>query len=212
MGAFIYPIYTLASVGLVLWEISLFQQEQKISTILLIVVLAGMTYDNLIISIGCIINEGDLLKTLNRLRFTLHNLFVPLLVVTAVQISHNAGVVWMKNSLVHYGGWAIAFSLIILGLVSEFRSQELTPTYSAGTLRYKPQSSEIPILTILTAILVAVAGIYIWYEIQWPWMLVGTLVMLFGNALSARFFSSIVSSFVDFLFILALLATDLIVL
>jgi hypothetical protein len=85
---------------------------------------------------------------------------------------------------------------------------ELAPITFAGSLRYKPKKSQAPILTILIALLVGVAGFYIWREIQWPWMFVGTVVMLFGNALPTKIFGSLVGSAVDFVFILALLTTQ----
>jgi hypothetical protein len=211
MAAFLYPTYTLANVGLALWSLSLFKHPHNINTTLLLLVLAGMTYDNFIISIGRLIDQGALLELLNRLRFLFHNLFVPLLVVVAVKLASNAGVVWASNPTVYYGCWVIALGLITFGLVSDFVGLELIPITFAGSLRYKPKSCGLPMLPILTASLVAVMGFFIWREINWPWMLVGTLVMFSGNALPTRIFGTLVSSAVDFVFILALLATELIV-
>ncbi|MGV0106471.1 hypothetical protein NSTCB13_05286 [Nostoc sp. DSM 114160] len=77
---------------------------------------------------------------------------------------------------------------------------------------FKPWSKVLieRFLTILIALLVGVAGFYIWREIQWPWMFVGTVVMLFGNALPTKFFGSLVGSAVDFVFILALVTTHIV--
>ncbi|WP_322708944.1 hypothetical protein [Nostoc sp. ChiSLP03a] len=211
MGAFLYPVYTLASFGLAIWSFNLFAHSHNINILLLISVLVGMTYDNLIVSVGRLINEGTLLELLNRLRFFFHNLFIPLLVVVAVKLACNAGVVWASYPIVCYGCWAIAFGLIAFGLLTEFRYLELAPINFAGSLRYKPKSCSVPILTILTALLVGMAGFYIWRETQWPWMFVGTLIMFLGNALPASIFGTLVSSAVDFLFILGLVATELIV-
>ncbi|MBH8553781.1 hypothetical protein I8751_15670 [Nostocaceae cyanobacterium CENA357] len=209
MAAFLYPIYTLATFGLAIWGIILFQQSHRVSTILLIVVVAGMIYDNLIVSVGRLINEGALLKLLNRLRFLFHNLCVPLLVVVAVNLANIAGVPWANNSILYKSCWAIAIALITLGLLTDFRQLELIPTAFAGTLRYKPKSCGVPILTILTALLVAVVGFCIWHQTQWLWMFVGTLIMLVGNALPKSIFGPLLGSVVDCIFILTLLATDL---
>ncbi|MBD2534721.1 hypothetical protein H6G97_36750 [Nostoc flagelliforme FACHB-838] len=211
MAAFLHPTYTLANLGLVIWSLNLFRHSDNINTTLLILVLVGMTYDNLIISIGRFIDQGALLELLNRLRFLLHNLFVPLLVVVAVKLASNAGVVWANNSNVYYGCWAIALGLITFGLMSDFVGLELVPITFAGSLRYKPKSCGLPMLPILTALLVGVIGFFIWRETNWPWMLVGTLVMFSGNALPPRIFGTLVSSAVDFIFVLTLLATQLIV-
>ncbi|WP_414589803.1 hypothetical protein [Scytonema sp. PCC 10023] len=211
MATFLYPIYTVANFGLAIWGINLFQQAPRMSTILLIVVLTGMIYDNLIISVGHLIDEGTLLESLNRLRFLFHNLFVPLLVVVAVKLACNAGVTWAHYPIICYGCWAIALGLIVFGLLTDFRRLELIPTTFAGSLRYKPKSCSVPILTIAIALLVGVVGFYIWREIQWPWMFVGTLVMFSGNAMPTRIFGTLVGSAVDLVFILALLTTPLIV-
>ncbi|MGJ5629483.1 hypothetical protein [Nostoc sp. CALU 1950] len=210
MAAFLYPVYTIATLGLAIWGISLFQQSHRITTILLIVVLSGMFYDNLIVSVGSLINEGTLLKLLNRLRFLFHNLFVPLLVVIAVNLAYIAGVAWANNPIVYKGCWAIAIGLIVLGLVTDFRQLELIPTTFAGTLRYKPKSCSVPVLTIFTALLVAVIGFYIWCQTQWLWMFMGTLIMLFGNVLPKSIFGPLIGSAVDCVFILAMLTTELI--
>ncbi|MDM9383809.1 hypothetical protein QUB80_24295 [Chlorogloeopsis sp. ULAP01] len=210
MAAFLYPIYTLVSLVLSIWAISLFQQGHKVSTIMLIFVLAGMTYDNLIVSVGSLITEGGLLKLLNRFRFIFHNLFVPLLVVNAFKQACDAGVTWANHPIVAKGCWTLTIGIITLGLLNEIRQQELIPVNIAGTLRYRPQIYGVPILTILTAILVAVAGFCIWQEIQCPWMFVGTVVMLCCNALPKNTFGVVVSSASDFLFMLGLLATELI--
>lgn len=211
MAAFLYPIFTVVSLGLVIWVSSIFQQAHSISTILLIVVLAGMTYDNLIISVGRLIGEGSLLKLLNYLRFLFHYLFVPLLVVVAVKLADDAGVAWASNPIVCKGCWALALGLVVLGLITVFRQLELAPITFAGTLRYRPKTCGLPILPVLTAFLVAVLGFYIWRETESSWMFVGTLIMLCGNALPARIFGPLISSVVDFIFILAFLATELIV-
>ncbi|MFQ4141586.1 hypothetical protein [Chlorogloeopsis sp. ULAP02] len=210
MAAFLYPIYTLVSLVLSIWAISLFQQEHKVSTIMLIFVLAGMTYDNLIVSVGSLIAEGGLLKLLNRLRFIFHNLFVPLLVVNAFKQACDAGVTWASHPIVSKGCWTLTIGIITLGIINEIRHQEFVPVNIGGTLRYRPQIYGVPILTILTAILVAVAGFCIWQEIQCPWMFVGTVIMLFCNALPKNAFGVVVSSASDFLFMLGLLATELI--
>ena len=95
-----------------------------------------------------------MLKFLNRLGFLFHNLFVPLLIVVAVKLACNAGVAWASNPVVYKDCWAIAIKMVAFGLVSDFRQLELIPTAFAGTLRRKPKSCGVPILTILTALLV----------------------------------------------------------
>jgi hypothetical protein len=176
---------------------------------LLSVVLLGMIYDNLIITIGKLIAECSLLKRLNQLRFCFHNLLVPLLVITAINIAADLGITWATSPIVSYISWAIALLLMISGLATFLRSPDLIATDFAGTLRYKPQQSSIPLTTILTAVLVAITGGWIWYVTRWHWMFTGTTVMLAGNALPKNIFGTLIGSAVDSMFIFSLLTTAL---
>ena len=212
MAAFLYPIYTFATFGLAVGTIMLFQQRHEISIILLFLALAGMIYDNFIISIGNLIGEGSLLKLLNRLRFMFH-VFTPILIVSVIKIISHAGVVWGHNSFFYYGAWVLVLGLIIYGLVRTFKQEEeLIPVKIGGILRYKPQKPDLPIGTIITAVCCLVAGVLIWQETQLPWMFVGTLIMFCGNALPASILSFIIAPMIDMIFMIALLASDWIVL
>jgi hypothetical protein len=194
-----------------MWGIKVYQQNHMSSIIFLILVLLGMTYDNLIIVLGKAIAEGRLLQLLNRLRFIFHNLLVPLLVITVTQIAGDAGVTWAQEPMMQYGNWAIAAILVVFGLFTVSRQQDLIAVSCAGTLRYKPKISRVPITTLLTAALVAVVGGYIWSMTQWPWMLIGTLVMLGVNALPKTILTTLASSAVDCIFAIALLVTAIII-
>ncbi len=210
MAAILFPIYTLVNLGLIIWSISLFKEQSQASNILiLILVLFGMIYDNLIISIGRLINEGALLELLSRLRFLFHNLFVPLLVVTTAKLISKSGISWANHQSFEYITWFIAIGLILYGLISELQTQELIPINFSGTLRYKSQSVGIPIATILTSLIIAVAGGFIWYKIQLPWMFIGTIVMIFGNGLSTTTYRPLIGSAVDVLFMIGILMTEI---
>jgi hypothetical protein len=211
MAAIFFPIYTLFNLGLMIWSVSLFKEQSQasISILILILVLFGMIYDNLIISIGRLIDEGALLELLSRLRFLLHNLFVPLLVVCTAKLISQSGISWASNPLFDYGTWLIAIGLILYGLICELQCQELILINFSGTLRYKSQNVGIPISTILTSLIVAIAGGIIWHEIQLPWMFIGTVVMIFGNGLATAAYRPLIGSAVDLLFILGLLVTEI---
>lgn len=206
MAAILHLIYTLAHFGLLVWGIHLFQQSSNIGTILLLVVLAGLIYDNLIISLGNWIGEGELLESLNRLRFLFHTLFTPLLVVVAVELAHNAGVMWLSNSIVRYLAWAIALIMIGLEFGNKFLELKLVSNTFAGTLRYiEAESGSLPIAAILTIVLVALVGISIWQTLHCPWVFAGALIMLFGSAIPTRIVGPVVGSGVEIVLALSLL-------
>lgn len=210
MAAILHAIYTLAHFGLLVWGIHLFQQSNNIGTILLLVVLVGLIYDNLIISLGSLIGEGKLLESLNRLRFLFHTLFTPLLVVVAVELAHNAGVIWINSPIVRCIAWTIALGLIAFEFGNKFLRLKLVSATFAGTLRYKEEeSNSLPLAAILTILLVAVVGISIWQTMQCPWVFLGALVMFLGSAVPTRIVGPVLGSGVEIVLALSLLAVGL---
>lgn len=205
MAAILHTMYTFAHLGLLVWGIHLFQQSSNIGTILLLVLLVGLVYDNLIISLGSLIGEGRLLESLNRLRFLFHTLFTPLLLVIAIELAKHAGVTWIGSPIVRCMAWMIA--LVLIGFEFwKFLALKLVSATFAGTLRYKEaESSSLPIGAILTIVLVAVVGISIWQTMQWPWVFWGALIMLFGSAVPTRIVGPVLGSGVEIVLALSLL-------
>jgi hypothetical protein len=210
MAAYLYPAYTLISLILTIWGMVIFATNPGLNAVLMIFVLLGITYDSLIISLGTLINEGDLLKYLNQLRYLFHSLFVPLLVVVTRGFAEDAGVLWVTHWWLDYSIWVLAFGLITIGVVSNIQNPQLTPTQFAGTLSYKLENAS-PTPAILTTLIVAIAGVYIWLQTGWSWMLSGTLLVICGNAVPTCRVGTLVSSASEMGFMLTLLATELVV-
>lgn len=208
MAAILHPIYTLAHFGLAIWGLHLFQQSINMGTILLLVVLTGLIYDNLIISLGSWIGEGELLEFLNRLRFLFHTLFTPLLLVVAVELANYAGVLWFGSPIVHCITWMIAIALIEFEFRKKYLTLKLESTTFAGTLRYREAEGSLPMAAILTIALVAVVGIIIWQTMQCPWVFVGALIMFFGSAVPTRLVGPVLGSGVEIVLVLSLLAIE----
>lgn len=209
MAAIFHPIYTVVHFWLAIWGLHLFQQSINIGTILLLVVLAGLIYDNLIISIGNFIGEGELLEFLNKLRFLFHTLFTPLLVVVAVELANYAGVTWFGSPIVRGIAWLIAIGLIEFEFRKKFLTLKLESTTFAGTLRYREAEGGLPMAAILTIALVAVIGIIIWQTMQCPWVFVGAVIMFLGSAVPTRLVGQVLGSGVEIVLVLSLLATGL---
>jgi len=207
MAAILHLIYTLIHLGLMVWGLHLLQQSSNIGTILLLVVLTGLIYDNLIISLGSLIGEGELLEFLNKLRFLFHALFTPLLVVVAVELANYAGVTWFSSPIVRFLAWLIAFGLIEFEFRKKYLTLKLESTTFAGTLRYREaESSSLPMAAILTIALVAVVGLIIWQTMLCPWVFVGALIMFLGSAVPTRLVGPVLGSGVEIVLILSLLA------
>jgi membrane protein DedA with SNARE-associated domain len=97
MAAVLYPLFTTCHLFLLGWAISLYQEFYKLGLVVLIIIIAAITYDNLIVSIGRWIGEGKLLLRLSQPRFIEHVLLTPLSVVAAYSLCLQAGLEWASN-------------------------------------------------------------------------------------------------------------------
>ena len=201
-----YPFYTLVSLGLVMWCINLFERAHKMNAILLIIVLLGIIYDNLIISMGCKIGQGNVLKFLNYLRIIFHGLFTPLLVVFAWELLSDFSLETVSNTILPDWSWVIALGLILLNTVENTFELELILEDCAGTLRYKPAKfNAVP--SIVTILLTSVVGAYIYLHSHWPWMFVGSILILLGQAIPSKIVGPFVASAAELGFMYAMIAT-----
>ncbi|MEA5622078.1 hypothetical protein [Nostoc sp. UHCC 0251] len=208
----IYPLTHLSFVliewVLVGWAIRLWQQSTSLAMIVLPIVLVSMSYDNLILSIGSLIGEGELLKTLCMLRFLLHYLVVPLFIVIGVEIAHRAGASW-ANRVVRVLSWVIALGLTAIDVATHYIGLELVPIEFAGILRYHVANlSGPPINTILVNLFVLLIGIGIWFRLKWPWLFLGTLVSLIGNAIPSYAVGTLAGSYSELVMAISLLLTQ----
>ena len=61
--------------------IRLWRKNRSIYTAIILAVIAGLAYDNFIIGIGSFVGEGDLLRQLNFVRFVVHGVVTPLMIM-----------------------------------------------------------------------------------------------------------------------------------
>lgn len=208
----IYPLTHLSlafsECVLISWAIYRWRQSTSLAMIILPIVLASISYDNFILSIGSLIGEGEVLKTLSTIRFFLHYLVVPLFIVIGVELAHRAGAGW-ANNVVRILSWVIALGLAAIDVASNYIGLELVPVQFMGILRYHvANSSGLPIITIVVNLFVLLIGIGIWIRQKWWWLFVGTLVALVGNAIPSSLVGTLAGSTSEFLMAISLLLTE----
>ncbi len=196
----------LVNLGIGLWGLLLFNRSPHIASLLLLIVLGGMVYDNGVILAGNWIDPGLWLKRLNYMRHIIHNLCVPLLVLVGMAFLDRAGNVWVHGSIANFCSLGLILSLIALGL-SSCVGLELTPKRVGNSLQYKPENPGLPLATILTSLIMTGIGASLWMQVQWPWLLVGTIVMIAGNGLPSSQVRCHICTGVEIVFMLTLFAT-----
>ncbi len=185
-----------------------FRISNNWAMIVLPLVLVSTIYDNVILWSGKFIGEGDLLETLSQVRFLLHYAIIPLFIVVAIELAYSSGARW-ANKVVRVLSWLLAFGLAAFDLAKNFVGLELVSETFAGVLRYVPAEPSIPIVTILVNIFVLSVGIGIWIRTKnWPWLFVGAIIALVGNALPSGQLGTLPGSASECVLALGLLLTQ----
>ncbi|AFZ38290.1 hypothetical protein Sta7437_4859 (plasmid) [Stanieria cyanosphaera PCC 7437] len=210
----IYPLGHLlvgfAELFLVGWSIRLWLQSKSVAMIVLPVILLGIGYDNLLLATGTLVGERELLKSLSQVRFLVHHLFVPFLIVVVVELAHRTEAVW-ANNFTRSLAWIISLSLGVIDIFNRYIGADLEPIYFAGVLRYTASPIKgLPIIAIAVTFFLLLISIGIWIrsEGRWFWLFVGTLVALGGNALPLSTVGTLPGSLSEFVMTLTLVLTE----
>ncbi|MEM8675531.1 MAG: DUF1350 family protein [Cyanobacteria bacterium P01_G01_bin.67] len=206
LGHFLIAITELFLIG---WSIRLWLQSKSTAMIVLPIILISLTYDNLLLAGGTLIGEGELLLFLSQIRFLVHYLSVPFLIVVGVELANRAGAGW-AIPLTRWLGWILASALGITDIFRRYIGLDLEPVYFAGVLRYTTLVGDVPIVTISVTVFVLLIGIGFWVrtEGRWSWLFWGTLIGLVGNALPLSQFGTLPGSGAEFIMALLLLLTE----
>ncbi|MEM9274463.1 MAG: DUF1350 family protein [Cyanobacteria bacterium P01_F01_bin.143] len=206
LGHFLLAIAELFLIG---WSIRLWLQSNSLAMVVLPIILISLSYDNLVLAGGTLIGEGELLQFLSQIRFLIHYLFLPFLIVVGVELASRAGAGW-AIPIVRIFAWLLALGLGITDIVTRYIGLELKPVYFAGMLRYTTEQTTPPIITIVVTIFLVLIGLGFWIRTKgkWSWLFFGTLVALIGNALPISQFGTLIGSSSEFLMAVALLFTE----
>ena len=208
----IYPqghlLLAIAELVLIFWSISLYRKSNNLAIILSLIVLVCTAYDNVVLFAGSLLEPGDLLLYLNKIRFLIHYLFLPLLIVVGVDLANRARAVW-ATAIIKRLSWILAISLGVLDVIRRYVGATFEPKYFAGITRYY-SPNVFPIITIaVTVFMVLICiGILIRFRGILPWLFMGTLAALVGNALSHSNPGTLPASLSEFIMILSLLVTE----
>jgi hypothetical protein len=208
----LYPYGHLAvaiiEVILLLFAYPFFRLSQNQAMIVLPIVLVSTIYDNIILWSGRWIGEGELLETLSQVRFLLHYLAVPLLIVVAIELAHQSEAKWATQWL-RVSSWLLAFGLAGYDVINNFIGLELQPDLFANVLRYIPVQAQIPVITIIINLFVLAVGIGIWVRTKnWRWLFIGALISFVGNAFPTEQVGTLPGSASECLLSLSLLLTQ----
>jgi hypothetical protein len=182
----VYIIMSIIHLFFLVAGIRLFLQNRSIYTLMAMLVIAGLFYDNFIIGIGRFIGEGSFLQTLNAGRFYMHALFTPLLIMFAIATAQRLGINWAQKRWVFAVFGVLTLLMIAVGVNADIINLSLVPEAEAGTLRYINANTEgPPIPAIVTVIVMIVVGGFIWRLHKWSVLFFGSLLMFIASGAGA---------------------------
>ena len=203
MASILFPIYSLAHLGLVIWLIAIWRSsplpQVRCACAIVVVVAAGLVYDNAIVGIGSQIGIGETLYNLSLPRYVLHALVTPLMLFAIVQLAAAAQIKLAMQRWFRWLAGIVSVALIPVGIEEGLIDLQLFPACFEGTVRYatssyanqlcSPEQLTVastggpPIPAITVTLVVTLMGILLLWKWRSPWALLGAIIMLVGAAL-----------------------------
>ncbi|MFD1849750.1 hypothetical protein [Oceanobacillus bengalensis] len=209
MDTFLYFFLGFGYVCLFIWGLTLSRNHKLFNlTNVLLLVIIGLIYDNLIIAFGRFIGEGNVLESLSYARFWLHALFTPTLILFAWNICFRADLQWAKKAFWKVFAYLMTIGLILYELLTSVKGLKLGPNWKNGVLTYDSVGqSASPLMVILIAIVLAIVGILFIVKFRFYWLFIGTVIMILGSVLVIWIKNFPIMNVLEFIFIVSLLLT-----
>lgn len=170
MSTLFYTLYTLGYLALIVWAGRIFWRTRRVGTLFLILVLFGLIYDNLILSIGNLVGFGPVLQALSWPRFILHQLFLPWIMVSAFEQVRLAGHPWAQRKNRWVSVWIGSAMIMMNGILTRLVNLQLEPVVLDGVNRYAAANvSGPPVVSIVSIAFVGIMGFLLWKRTGWVW-------------------------------------------
>lgn len=182
-------------------------RNRKSYTLIAAATIVALTYENSVVALGSFIGEGTFLELLNTGRFYLHALLMSLLIIFAFGVARQIGIRWAQGKIAHALFCILATVLVLFAIQRDIINLSLVAEIEQDTLRYvNADSAGPPIPAILTIIVMAIIGGFVWRKIGWPWLAVGSIIMFVAAGAGASILA--LSNLGEVIFVIAIVATD----
>lgn len=209
MDLILFLLLAAAYIGLVAWAVI----RQKRWTLMAFVyfVLFGLIYDNGIIALGRFIGVGALLENLHAMRYWIHALLTPALVLFSLGALRAAGVNWARKQWALYTAIAAFILLVVIEIWQVTWGTELTPVREYGVLKYAStkEAAGPPIMILLVSAALLIAGLIVWMKAGWAWMFVGSVIMGIGSSITIPVESAAVTNIFELILLASLVWTKI---
>lgn len=164
-----------------IWASLMFYKYPSWALAMLLPLLAWLIFDPLVLALGNPLGEGSTLQALSYLRYLLHALAVPFLLIVAFDQAKRAQVRWTNEPLLMLLLGLVIVGLIVLGLFKSFIGVQLAITEIEGIKQYKEEEPlGMPFAALATMGVIALLGLGVFVKTRSPWLLLGGLLATAG--------------------------------
>lgn len=210
MDSVLFLGFAAAYLALLIWGIALLVRRRRpvVSDLALLVVL-GLVYDNTVLGLGSFIGEGATLEALNAPRYWLHAFLTPLLVVVSWDVLVRAGVRWARTTWAAVVAAVVTVALVVYEIIVGAAPAQLVAEREYGALSYANENAPEgpPVMVLVVAAALLLAGIYAWVRMRWPWLAVVTVLMVIGSAIPVPVPSAAITNAFELILLIGVLAT-----
>ena len=210
MDTILFLGFALAYLALLVWGVTLARRHGWWSAANLpLLVLAALVFDNAVIGLGRFIGDGAFLEAINLSRFWVHAFVTPVLVAWALHTLRRAGFGWAQHRWFQVVSIGAALALTALEYVVELRGLSIVPREEYGTLSYTSADPPDgpPIMVLVVALVLIIAGALLWWKQKWPWLLAGALLMTAGSAIEVPIESGAATNAFELVLLISIMAT-----
>ena len=210
MDTILFLGFAAVYASLLAWGIALAARRRSlILSDLALPVLAALVYDNAVIGLGSFIGESAGLEGLNAARYWLHAFVTPLLVLVAWGVFTRAGVRWAKTAWAGAIAIVVTAALIVYEVIVGAASAQLVARQEYGTLSYSNENAPDgpPLMVLVVAAALLLAGVFVWKRQRWPWLFVVTVLMVIGSAVPFDIPSGAATNAFELVLLLGIVAT-----
>lgn len=209
MHTMLFFFLVLCYFSLFIWGIFLTRKHGvlNLNNVLLLVII-GLVYDNFIIALGKYIGEGNTLIYLSYMRYWLHALFTPTLILFAWDIYSRTRPITNKNKT----RWKVGIYLITIGFIcyelfTLIKGLKLEPVWKNGVLTYEDTGHSVSLMVIFITLILGLVGLHLIIKFRFFWLLFATLTMIIGSVLTIWIKNFPIMNVMELLFIFSLLLT-----
>jgi hypothetical protein len=212
LSIWLYLAYTLLNLILLIWGITLSFKTKRLSVVILAVVIFGLMYDNLILSLGNVVSNHQLLYGFSLPRFLMHQLILPWIILAAFDEIRMLGHGWAQIGRARVGAVILSVIVMVLGILTRLIPMHLQLTIMDGVTRFVDVAAKgPPIVSIVSIGFVTILGITIWRRNHFPWLFLAGLLVFIGEGIPVEWVRRTIGSGAEVLFMAAMLYLEQVV-